>query len=371
MHLRQLDTTNNRDVEQFVKFPFHLYRNCPYWVPPLLSDFRENLNRNKHPFYVHSEADFFVVEDNGRTLGRIAAIENKNYNQFRNTKTAFFGYFEAVEDERVAELLVTAVSEWAAKRNLIQLIGPRGVNGLDGSILVDGFDHNPALTISYNHHYYDQLLQANGLHKRTDYLSGYLPANYQLPERIHHLADRVKVRRGYWIKSFESKQDLQQWIPKILAVHQQAFSQTGSYYPPTQAEIERTINSVMLIADPALIKLVMKHQLIVGFIFAYHDVSEGLRKAAGRLFPIGWAHVLRSKQNTKWANINGIGLLPEYQGLGGNTVLYTALQETINDSQFDHVEIVLVDEANLKSFADMEQIGVRWYKRHRQYERNI
>ena len=369
--LRQLDTTNKQDVEQFVTFPFALYRDCDQWVPPLLSDFRDNLNRDKHPFYAHSDADFFVVEENGCTVGRIAAIENKNYNKFRNTQTAFFGYFDAVDDVIVTGTLLTAVCQWAKARNLTKILGPRGVNGLDGSVLIEGFDHKPALTISYNFPYYDQLLMANGLQKRTDYLSGYLPGSYQLPDRIHDLAEKVKVRRNYWIKSFASRKELENWIPRILTVHQKAFRQTGSYYPPTSAEIDRTINSIKLIADPSLIKLVMKRKEIIGFIFAYHDVSDGLKKAGGRLFPLGWAHLLRSKQKTKWANINGIGLLPEYQGLGGNTVLYTALENTIHQSQFDHVEIVLVDEANLKSFADMEQVGVRWYKRHRQYQLDL
>jgi hypothetical protein len=368
LYLHQLDTNNKRDVERFVTLPFQLYRNCAHWVPPLLSDFRENLNRSKHPFYAHSAADFFMVEDNGRPVGRVAAIANKQYNQYRHSRTAFFGYFEAVDDEKVGRMLLTAVSEWAARRYLNEIIGPRGVNGLDGNILVEGFDQPPALTIPYNPPYYDRLIQSNGFRKRTDYLSGYLPGNYQLPARIHELARRVQERRGYWIKSFRSKRELRRWIPQILAVHQLAFSQTGSYYPPTQAEIERTIRSIMLIADLSLIKLVMKDEQIVGFIFAYPDVSEGLKKAQGHLLPTGWLHLLHSKRRTKWVNINGIGLLPQVQGLGGNAVLYSALEATIHQSQFEHVEVVLVDEANRKSIADMEQIGVRWYKRHRQYQ---
>lgn len=371
LRLRQLDTTNKQDVEQFVSFPFQLYRDCTRWIPPLLSDFRDNLNRDRHPFYAHSAADFFVVEENGRSVGRVAAIENRNYNRFRDVRAAFFGYFEAIEDDTVTRMLITAVSEWAARRNLNQIIGPRGVNGLDGSVLVEGFEHAPALTIPYNPPYYDWLLKANGLHKRTDYLSGYLPASYQLPPRIRELAERVKTRRGYWVKSFRDKAELQSWIPRILAVHQEAFRQTGSYYPPTPAELERTLDSIKTIVDPTLIKLVMKEDQIAGFIFAYHNVSNGLKKAGGRLFPTGWLHVLRSKRQTKWVNVNGIGLLPRYQGLGGNTVLYTALQDAIHQSQFDHVEIVLVDEANRKSLADMEQVGVRWYKRHRQYQLDL
>ena len=372
LQLRQINTDDKKDVARFVDFPFQLYKDCDKWVPSLRSEGINILNKRKHPFYEHSDADFYVVERDGHVLGRIAMLENRNYNKFRKTKTAFFGYFEVVQEIEVARMLLNQAKEWTKARGLADIIGPRGVIGIDGSVLVDGFEHRPALAIPYNYPYYDEFIQDAGFDKLTDLLSGYVTGQHQMPDRMHRLAEKVKKRRGFWIKRFESKAELKQWVPRIVEVHDEAFRQTASYYPPTQAEMKSVIDTILTIADPKLIKLVMKDQKIIGFIFAYYDIGVGLQKSNGRLFPFGWFHILRDQRRTKWLNVNGVGLLPEYQGLGGNTLLYTELQKTVNEAeQIEHIDVIQVDENNFKSVSDMENIGVKWYKRHRHYRLQI
>lgn len=371
MQLHQLDTSRRHDVAQFVDFPFTLYRDCPQWTPPLRGDARRTLDRDRHPFYQHSTADFFIVESAGQTVGRLAMLENRRYNEFRGTRAAFFGYFDVVEDVAVARCLFDAGFAWARKRGLDSVVGPRGVIGVDGSVLVEGFEQRAALAIPYNYPYYDAFIQDAGFVKSTDLLSGYLPASHILPERMQEVAAKVKARRGFAIKTFASKAEIRQWLPRVMAVHQAAFSQTRSYYPPTPAEVEAIIDTVMAIVDPRLVKLVLKDDEIVGFILALPDVSAGLQRANGRLFPFGWVHILRDKRRTEWVNVSVVGLLPAYQGLGANVMLYAELADIIHRSQFAHVEVIQVDEQNVKSRSDMETIGVRWTKRHRHYERRL
>jgi GNAT superfamily N-acetyltransferase len=371
MQVRQLDLDNRQDVEQFVQFPFALYRGDPYWVPPLRSEMRTIMNRGKHPFYQHSEADFFVVEAGGQTLGRIAALENRNFNDFRGQKAAFFGYFEIVEDPEAAQLLFQAVFTWAKSRGLTEMIGPRGVIGIDGSVLVEGFDRRPAIGIPYNRPYYDGFIRAAGFAKDTDYLSGYIPADIQIPERLYQIAERVKKRRGFWLKEFRSKAEIRRWIPQAMAVHRQAMGELHTFYPPTEAETQMVIGSLLMIVDPHLIKLVMKGDEIAGFILGYPDITDGLRRMNGRVWPTGWFHALRERRRTRWANVNGLGLLPEYRGLGANALLYTELDKTIKSSRYEHIDVVQVNETNFKSRSDMERLGVQWYKRHRHYRRKI
>ena len=105
MQVRIIDTENPKDVDKFVELPFQLYKDNEQWVPPLVSSAKKMLNRNKHPFYKHSEADFFLAEEDGRTIGRLAVMENRNFNNYRNTRTAFFGFLEVVEDEAVSQAL--------------------------------------------------------------------------------------------------------------------------------------------------------------------------------------------------------------------------------------------------------------------------
>jgi ribosomal protein S18 acetylase RimI-like enzyme len=151
-------------------------------------------------------------------------------------------------------------------------------------------------------------------------------------------------------------------------VHQAAFSQTRSYYPPTPAEVEEVIGTLLLIIDPQLVKLILLEDEIAGFILAFHDISAGLQRANGNLFPFGWFHIWRDRRRTPWVNVSAVGLLPQYQGLGANVMLYAELEKIIHQSQFAHVEVIQVDEANYRSRADMENLGVQWYKRHRHYQ---
>ena len=371
MRVHQLDTNNKKDVRQFVNFPFELYRHCPQWVPPLVATAKDNLDRRKHPYYRHSSADFFVVESEGQTLGRMAMLNNRNYNDYRGSNTAFFSYFEVVKDIEVARALFDIAFAWAKANGLTEIIGPRGLIGVDGSVLVEGFEHRPALTMTYNYPYYDAFIKDAGFEKDTDYLSGYRLVKTPLSKRLYRVSERVKKRSGFWVKIFRSKKELRQWVPKISEVHHQAFSQLHSYYPPSPAEMELIIDSLFTIADPRLVKLVMQGDNIVGFLFAYHDLSAGLQKANGRLWPLGWYHLLRERHRTNWVNVSAVGLLPEYRGAGGNALLYTEIERAIHGFDFEYVDMVQINEANIDSRSDMEHIGVIWYKRHRHYRRDI
>lgn len=371
MQIRKLDATRKRERARFVDFAFDLYRDAPLWVPPLRGDAMNILDASKHPFYEHSVADFFVAEEDGRVLGRVAMLENHHFNAYHHSKAAFFGYFETVEDIEVARALLRTAREWAAARGLDTILGPRGVIGIDGSVLVEGFEHRPAIGIPWNFPYYDAYIRDSGFEKDTDYLSGYARGDLILPERLYQIAARVKEKRGFWIKTFKSRAEIRAWIPRAMEIHRQAMSSLHTYYPPTEAETNAVIGSLLTIVDPSLIKLVMKGDDIAGFIIAYHDVSAGLQKARGRLFPFGWIHILLDRQRTEWCNVNGLGLLPQYRGLGANAMLYTELRDTIAAHGFKHVDTVQANETNFNSTSDHETLGVKWYKRHRHYKLSL
>ena len=372
MQVRQIDVSSKGDVKKWIEFPFELYKGCAQWVPPLIEGERNLLDPTKHPFYQHSQADFFLAEVNGRTLGRIAAMENRRYNEHNRERAAFFGFFEVVEDIQAARALFERVVAWALERGLNIVYGPKGLIGADAAgILVEGFEHRPALTIPYNYPYYDAFIKDSGFVKERDGLSGYLSGLGEMPERLIQIAERVKKRRGFWIKEFNNKDDLRAMAPAVSRVHEQAFGAGYGFYPHTEEEMAWVADELLTIADPRLVKLVMRGEDVIGFLFTYHDVSEGLQKAKGQLWPLGWLHLLMARRRTKWANVNGLGIIPEYQGLGANTVLYTELAKTIKAFGFEHIETVLIGEENYRSFSDNEALGVTWYKRHRLYKRRL
>lgn len=368
MQIRKLDVDQKKERARFVDFAFDLYRDSKLWVPPLRSGAMAALDKSKHPFYKHSDGDFFLVEEGDTVLGRIGVLENRSFNNFHQSRVAFFSYFEVVENIEVARILLRKAIEWAKERNLDTVIGPRGVINIDGSVLVEGFEHRPAVNIPWNFPYYDAFIKDSGFEKETDYLSGYARGDHDLPPRLYEIAARVKEKRGFRIKTFSSKAEIREWAPLAMKIQHEAMSGLHSFFPPTEDETRAVIDSLLQIVDPSLIKLVMKGDDIAGFLIAYHDVSDGLQKARGRLFPFGWFYILRARQTTEWVNVNGLGLLPQYRGLGANAVLYTELRDTIAGHGFTHADIVQVNETNFNSRSDMETMGIQWYKRHRHYK---
>ncbi|MGC9358321.1 MAG: hypothetical protein ACP5GX_10645 [Anaerolineae bacterium] len=373
MRVRRLDTGSRQDVRRFIQLPFDLYEGSPYWVPPLVSGVRAALDRSQHPFYRHSTAAFFLAEDGESTLGRIAVLNHRLYNDYHDKRAAFFHYFDAIDDLEVVEGLFDAAFAWARAEGLDTVIGPKGFLRSDGmGILIEGFEYRAAPGIPYNHPYYQRLIEALGFEKEIDYLSGYLSGDYDLPERFYRIAERVKERRGFWINSFTSKAELRRWIPNIQRVNNEAFTEVWGYYPMDDAEAAMAGRQLLSIADPELIKLVMKGDELAGFVFVFPDVSRALQKARGRLWPFGWIHLLLAFKRTHRLSANGLGLLPKYQGLGANAVLYTELLKTIKQRpKVDFCDLAQIAETNRKSLGEMAAAGVNWYKTHRIYRRSI
>lgn len=373
MRIRKIDTENRQDVRKFVRFPLQLYKGNPYFCPAFESEARFPLDRQRHPFYKHSAADFFLAESEGQALGRIAAVHNTRHNEYRKVKTAFFWSFDVVDDFQVAEGLFEAVFAWARARDRETVLGPRGLTGSDAAgVLVEGFDQRAVMGVSYNYPYYDDFILRLGFEKLTDHLSGYASARTELPPRLFEIAEKIETRRGYQVKDFASKSELRAWAQRALAVHEQAFAGTHEFHPDTPEERQLIVESILSISDPRLIKLVTKGEDVIGFGLCYPDLSDGLRRSKGRLFPFGWRRLQREFKRSKWLIANGVGMLPAYQNLGGNALLYTKLWQAFQEmDRFEHVDVVQVNETNFKSRSDMESLGVKWVKRHRSYTRQL
>jgi len=371
LSIEKINTENKVQVKQFVDLSYKLYKDCPQWVPPLFIDAYLPLNRKKHPFFAHSEADFFVAVREGEVVGRICAANNKLFNEYHKTKKAHFYGFEAVNDLEVARALFGAVSDWAKERGLDTVIGPKGLSPFDGyGILVDGFEHRQMMTMmNYNFEYYPKLMEAMGFEKEVDFVSCYLPADsFKIPERVERIAKRVLERGDLWVKQFKSKRELLQWAPRIGYAYNKAFIHNWEYYPFTEGDVKYAVDNVFMIADPRLIKLILYKEEIVGFLFAFPDVSAALQRAKGRLLPFGIVDILLEMKRTKTVSGNGMGILPEFQGKGGNALLYYEMGKTVlGFNQFEDVEMTQVAETTRQMRADLKNLNGVEYKNHRVY----
>ena len=387
MQITQIDLNNKRQVDNFLHLPFSIYKDIPQWVPPLQMDERIRLNPKRFPFYKHSHASFFLAykrsspvdkqsspaDESNRPIGRLAVLDNRHYNEYNKESTAFFYLFECENNAEAANGLFTAAIDWARSRGLTKILGPKGFTPLDGfGLLVKGFEHRPAFGLPYNPAYYVDLIEAQGFVNAGETVSGCLGTNIQFPERVHELAERIAKRRDLRIARSNTRAELRALIPHIKELYNSSLEGTTGNTPLTDEEVDSLANQILWLADPKLIKLVMKDDKAVGFLFAYPDVSAALQKTKGRLFPFGWLTLLRELKRTDWLNINGAGLLPEYRGSGGTAILYSEIFKSVRDSgQFKHAEIVQIGVENEAMQREMENFGIDFYKKHRTYERNL
>jgi GNAT superfamily N-acetyltransferase len=372
--IEQIDTASKKDAKRFVDFPYRLYKDCKQWVPPLLVDAYMFLDKKKHPFFEHSDADFFVAVRDGKVVGRIGAIENRPYNQYHHKKTANFYLFESIDDQDVANALFERVFDWARKRGLTQLVGPKGFGPLDGyGIQVEGFEHRQMMNMmNYNYDYYAKLVEALGFRKEVDFVSCYARRDsFKFPPRVHSIAERVENRGTLTVKRFKDKKELVKWASRIGKAYNNSFVNNWEYFPLTQHEIDFVMQNVMVVADPKLIKIIMHGDDIVGFLFAFPDLSAAMQRAHGHLFPFGLLDILLELRRTKWVAVNGVGVLPEFQGRGGNALMYSEMEKTLQNYQFDEGDLTQVAESAWEMRRDLENLGGKRYKNHRVYIKDL
>jgi hypothetical protein len=372
MKIVQLEYSDKSQVRAFLDLPFRLYRDIPQWVPPLEMDIRRMLNPGKHPFYKHSEAAFFLVHGDGQVTGRIAVLNNHNYNTFNQERTAFFYLFECEHDPQTAERLFEASFDWARKRGLDRLVGPKGFTAFDGlGILVKGFEHRPAFGLPYNPPYYAVLVEAAGFEPDEELVSGYLSGQIQFPGKIQRASEILQRRRGLRVACYRRRSDLRALVPQLQALYNGALSGTSGNVPLTDDEVKTLADQLLWFADPRLIKIILKDDQPVGFLFAYPDISAAVQRTRGRLFPFGWVTLLREMRQTKWVNINGAGIIEQYRGLGGTAILFSELYKSVAEGGFEHADLVQIGMQNGNMQRELRDLGVNFYKSHRVYSRGL
>ena len=368
MKINQMDCTDPRQVHAFLDLPFRLYRNIPQWVPPLEMDIRRMLNPRKHPFYKHSEAAFFLAQHDGQVTGRIAVLNNHNYNSFNHERTAFFYLFECEHERETAVGLFEASYDWARRHGLDRILGPKGFTALDGlGLLVKGFEHRPAFGLPYNPAYYAGLVEAAGFEPGEELVSGYLSSQTQFPEKIHRASDIIQRRRGLRVARYQHRSDLRALLPKLQALYNGSLNGTSGNVPLTDDEVKTLADQLLWFADPKLIKIILKDDEPVGFLFAYPDISAALQRTGGRLFPFGWIRLLREMRRTKWVDINGAGIIEHYRGLGGTAILFSEMYKSVIEGGFEHADVVQIGVENGNMQRELRELGIDFYKSHRLY----
>ncbi|HSL21436.1 MAG TPA: hypothetical protein VK886_07870 [Vicinamibacterales bacterium] len=355
-------------ARRFVDLPYRLYRHDSNWVPPPRRDAALALNPRRHPFYEHSDVAFFIATRDGRDVGRIAVMEHRPYNRAHGTTQASFGLFECGRDEEAASALFARTFEWARGRGLTALVGPKGLSPFDGyGLLVDGFDRGQLMTMTnYNPAWYVPILEGFGFVKEVDFVSYELHRDtFVMPEAVRRAAGQAAARLR--VVQYPTRRALVRAARAIGETYNRAFVSNWEYYPLTPHEIDFVVDQLRPLADHRLMTFIAAGEQIVGFVLAFPDVSDALRGMRGRLTPWGIVRLLRDRRRTARVALNGAGIVPEYQGQGGNALLYLQIERAVRSSQYEWAELPQVAETATRMRRDLEKLGAVPIKTHRVY----
>ena len=318
------EITSKKEIKQFVKFPFSLYKNNKYWVPPIISDEIAVFDKNKNPVFEHAKAQFFIALKNKKIAGRVIAIINTYEVEKQNIKKIRFGWFDVIDDVKVTEALLDKVKEIGRKNNLEYIEGPVGFNNLDKTgVLVDGFDHIGTMITWYNHPYYYKHLEQLGYKKEKEYLENkFLFKNV---DAVKYGKASSIIQRRYGLKplDFTSTKKIMPYVDEMFELFSKSYSKLSTFVPISDAQIKHFKEKYISFINPEYIKFVVdKNDKLVAFAIVMPSFSKALQKAKGKLFPFGLFHLLNARKNSKDVTFYLIGVDPEYQNKGVFAIIF-------------------------------------------------
>ena len=373
MKIIEITHQDRKSQKAFINFPFDLYKENPHWVPPLKMDMQK-IFKPSYPFYQYGDAQFMIaVSDEGKVMGRLAVANNHRYNQFHKSKTAFFYYFECVNDHNVALELFSHGFDWAQQQGLNRVLGPKGLTVLDGfGVLIKGFEYRPAFGQPYNPPYYPKVIDNLGFTKVTDVFTGWVDHNTEIPEKFPKAARIVKKKMGFEVSNLKTKSDLRGVVKDFQRLYNESLAAPAGNPPVTDEDMDNMVSQLLWIADPKLIKLIYKDGKAIGWLLVYPDVGAALQRIKGRLFPFGWLQILLESKRTNWVNLNGLGVVEEYQRFGGTAILFNEFYKSVMETgQYNYAEMLQIREENINSLLEVANVSPNFHKTHRLYERQL
>jgi GNAT superfamily N-acetyltransferase len=366
MEIRQVLT--RRDEKAFLSLPYRLYRNDPYWVPPLRSEQRKLFRRESNPMLLHCDYALFVAWENGKAVGRVAAFVDRHANEYWGSSIGSFGSYECIDRDEVAHALLSAATDWLRARGMTTMRGPISFESQNWGFIVEGFDHPPALMSPYNPPFYNRQMEAFGLRKVKDLevYRGDAASGYVLPERFLRHLQRIQERHRVQVRTVNMK-DLQREVKIIVDLANRSLAHNWGYAPVTDAEAADMARSLKLILDPTVVFIADSDGVPIGFSIAFPDVNELLRGLNGRLFPFGLFKLLYGLKRLKSYRMWALGIVPEFQRRGIDTLLYVKTYEALQP-RGARLEANYVLEDNYAMKDAIIKLGLHLVRRYRVYE---
>jgi len=361
---------NPKTLNQFVELPYRLHRSLPHWVAPLRIAVKELLDRAKHPFYANAEAEFFIAQKDGQVVGRVAAILDKAHNRFHEENAGFFGFFECIDDPAVAEALLQRARRWVFDRGAKFLRGPVNPStNYECGLLVEGFDSDPMVMMTYNPPYYPALLEQVGLRKSKDLWAWLSNANVIDMKKIGRVADKVLGHNGVTVRPINMR-DFAGDVRRVWDLYNAAWERNWGFIPMSQEEFALMGKEMKQILKPELVLIGEVGGRAVGFALALPDINQALKPAKGKLLPTGILKILYHQRLIKSVRVLALGVVEEYRASGLAAAFYATLVRNARKLGYGDCEMSWILEDNVLMNRSLEVMGAKRYKTYRIYDWN-
>ncbi len=363
---------NKKQMKEFIMLPFELYKNEPNWVPPLISDQKKFFNPRKNPYYQHSEVKLFLAYKDGQLSGRISAHSNTQHNKEHKENIGFFGFFECIEDQEIANALFEAAYNWNKYRGFTSMRGPLNFSvNHDCGLLVQGFEVPPMVMMPYNFAYYQKLYENYGLTKTMD-LYAFYSEYHSIPERISQVADIITKRNKVKVRSLSyDKKQRKKDIETVFEIYTKAWQYNWGNVPMTKAEFDNIVAELLPIADPDLVFIAEVDGKLAGFSLTLPNYNEVLKVMNGKVTPVTVIKALKAKKHITAVRVITMGIIKEFQGRGIDTLLYYYSFKNGLPKGYFRSEFSWVLENNIPMINVAEKLGAKIYKTYRLYDRAI
>jgi len=367
---------SKRDLHRFFDVADRIYRGDPNWVPPLRDDVAK-VFADKNPFFRHAEMQLFVARRENEDVGRIAAILDRNHNEFHGEKTGFFGFFESENDRAVSDALLGAAAVWAGKRGMDVLRGPANPSLNDeAGLLVEGFDTPPVLMMTYNPRYYATLLEEAGFRKAKDLLASWFEIGPEPLAQFARINERFRRRNSDILVRKVSKGSLKADLPKVRDVYNAAWEKNWGFVPMTPEEMDFMAARLKPLLDENFLFLAEARKPDgslepVGFMLSLPDYNTAIRPLGGRLLPFGWLKFLLGLKKIRTLRVVTLGLKKDYRMRGIQSLMFEEGLKAALKRGLTGCEVSWMLEDNALVLRSVKLWGGRLYKTYRMYDKRI
>lgn len=356
------------ELEKFVRLPFELYKNDPYWVPPLIGDCKKILTPGKNPFWNHAERELFLAERNGKLVGRICATVDRNYNEYHRSAIGFFGFFECENEPETGSALLNAAAQFARTKGMNLLYGPANPSLNDeAGLLIEPFDGMPYIKMSYNPPFYPALFEQCGLTKVKDLYAYSVPLNQPIPDKVRRVIEALKNKPGLVVRPVNLR-DLKTDLKYIKEVYNDAWSQNWDFAPMTDEEIDDLAHQLVSIIKPEICPMVFYQGEAAGMCIALPDYNQVLKHINGKLFPFGWLKFLLFRNRITRARLWALGVKRKFHNLGFDALLYYESFIGARKLGYTEGEVSWILEDNIAIIRPIVLWGGKPYRTYRVYQ---